>query len=390
MRTVTAFSHIVLHYDEIGLKANNRGYFEKLLIENVRSKLGESMQSAVRECGQIALTLAPDAEVEQVMDVLRRIPGIANLASALRVDSDLAVLEAAAVELAKTQTFQTFKIRTRRHDKGVPLRSMEVNRVLGAAVLAAMPEKTVRMDSPDLALRVEIAGRHSYLSMARQPGVGGLPTNSKQKVVALLSGGMDSPVAAYLMMKRGCEVILTHYQNQNQLTSSVEDKILRLAEQLARYQRRTRLFIIPFEELQKDIIKAVPGPLRMLVYRRVMLRLSSRIAAKNRARFLVVGDSLSQVASQTYENLSATYLDSDHPIVSPLIGLDKREITALSRQIETFDISALPYADCCSYFLPKHPELHASVGILREHENRIDLDGLGGDALENARLIEWT
>lgn len=389
MRRVTTFSHIVLHYDEIGLKSNNRAYFEKLLVDNIRSKLGDSMQSAVRDSGQITLTLAPGAEAEHVTDALKRIPGIANLALAFRVDSEMAALEAAAVDLARQQTFESFKIHTRRHDKRVPLRSMEVNRVLGAAVLAAMPDKTVRMERPDLELNVEIAGPHSYLSIARQAGVGGLPSNSRQKVVALLSGGLDSPVAAYLMMKRGCEVILAHYQNQNQMTPSVEDKIVRLAEQLARYQRRTRLYIVPFEDLQRDIIKTVPGPLRMLVYRRVMLRLSSGIAAKHRARFLVVGDSLSQVASQTYENLSATYLDTDRPILSPLIGLDKREITALSRQIETFDISALPYADCCSYFLPKHPELRASPGMLRKHESQIDVQGLGEQAIAAARLIEW-
>jgi len=221
------------------------------------------------------------------------------------------------------------------------------------------------------------------------PGVGGLPTDQRQKVVCMLSGGFDSPVAAYMMMKRGCEVIFVHFNNKNQESCSVKNKIIDLAKQLSKYQIKTKLYIIPFERLQKEIIMNVHSEQRMLIYRRFMLKISSAIAKIEKARFLVVGDSLSQVASQTLDNLEATYSGIDTNIFTPLIGLHKKEIMAISREIGTHDISEQPYGDCCSYFLPKHPELHANKGLILENEERFDTDASVKDAVESAVLSEF-
>lgn len=379
--------HIVIHYDEIALKSGNRGFFEGLLRRNIQAKLGEDCADCRREAGQITLTLRAGADGAAVRERLACIPGIAYFSPAWRVPPDLPAMKAKAVELLAQRAFTTFKVRTRRHDKQNAFRSMQVNRELGAAVLEAMPGKRVRMDEPDAVLKVEISSKGTYLSVERIEGVGGMPTQARQRVVALLSGGLDSPVAAYLMMKRGCAVTLLHFQNLNEATASVEDKIQRLGLQLARYQLKTRLTIVPFEPLQREIVKHVKATQRMLSYRRVMLRMAARAAAPLCARFLVTGDCLSQVASQTYENLLATYIDAELPILTPLIGMDKREIADIARRIGTFDISALPYDDCCSLFLPKHPELKARAAELREAESRMALAPLIDRSLAEARTV---
>ena len=263
---------------------------------------------------------------------------------------------------------------------------MELNSKLGEVIIKALNKK-VKMKSPDIMLKIELSKKSAYISNEDIKGVGGLPTNPQQKVVALLSGGFDSPVAAYLMMKRGCEVILVHFHNKNQASSSVESKITKLAEQLSKFQVKTKLYIVPFESLQKEIIMKVNSKLRMLVYRRFMLKIASEVAGMNKAKFLIVGDSLSQVASQTFENLEATYTGLDKHVLSPLIGLDKREIIEISKRIGTYEISAMPYGDCCSYFLAKHPTLKADVKLLEKNEALFDVDKLVEDVLSKSRVI---
>lgn len=364
---------VVVHYDEIGLKGKNRGFFERLLIKNINIKLDNRIKSCVREPGQITIDINKRNDYSEIKDVLSKIPGIAYFSFAKKVKLDLNLIKKKSIDFLRDKEYETFKINTKRHDKNFKLNSMELNSILGKAVVD-MYKKKVKMKNPDIVLKVEISNQFAYLSDEGIEGVGGMPTNQKQKVVCLLSGGFDSPVAAYLMMKRGCEVILTHFQNQNQMSGSVKDKIIRLGKQLSKYQIKTKIYIIPFEKIQKQIIMRVHSTTRMLIYRRFMIKISSKIAEINKADFLVVGDSLSQVASQTFENLNVTYKDSEKHIFSPLIGLDKKEIINISKKIETYDISVLPYGDCCSYFLPKHPVLKANEKLIKNIESKLDID----------------
>ncbi len=382
------FDSIVIHYDEIGLKGKNRTHFENKLIDNIKSKLKTISKRCIRESGQITITIDSKSNIEKIRDILTKIPGIAHFSFAKRSELDLEKIKKQSIAIIKEKDFKTFKVDTKRHDKNFRIKSPEVNAIIGAEINETY-NKEVDLKNPDLTLKIDLTSRNSYLSYEDIKGVGGLPTNKKQKVVALLSGGFDSPVAAYLMMKRGCEVIFVHFQNQNQMTGSVQDKIIQLAKQLSKFQLNTKLYIVPFEKLQKEIIMKVHSTLRMLVYRRFMIKIASKIAAENRARFLVVGDSLSQVASQTLENLESTYKDSEKHIFSPLIGMDKKEIIAISRTIGTNDISALPYGDCCSYFLPKHPELKATAGKLQFMEKEFDIGSLVEEAVKSAKLKEF-
>jgi thiamine biosynthesis protein ThiI len=387
--TTPLLDHLIIHYDEIGLKCSNRGSFERRLMKNIHHQLGDMVEKLKREQGQLTLTLSEGSNLQEACDELACVPGIAYFSPACKTDCTLEAMAEAAVAIAAQASWETFKIDAHRHDKTNRLRSMEVNRQLGAAVLNVMPERCARMKNPDLEIKVEMQKKTAYLSSQRIEGVGGLPTQPNQKVVALLSGGLDSPVAAWMMMKRGCSVTLVHFQNANQMANSVEDKIIQLAERLSHFQVETRLLIVPFDNLQNAIIAGVKAERRMLVYRKVMIRMASAVARKLEAPFLVVGDSFSQVASQTYDNLAATYANSPIHILSPLIGLDKRDISNLARRIGTFDISSLPYGDCCSYFLPKHPELRARPESLQRVLDEMDIDQLESDALNQARLYSW-
>ncbi|HII30318.1 tRNA 4-thiouridine(8) synthase ThiI [Candidatus Woesearchaeota archaeon CG08_land_8_20_14_0_20_47_9] len=377
---------IVVHYAEIALKGSNRGWFENLLVKNIRLKLGSLIESCSREYGQIVIQIKPGADIAKIRDVLSRIPGVAYFSIACRCSLDIDTIRKEVLSFLRDKEFKTFKVNARRHNKNTRLTSRELNNILGSAIEEEYHWK-VKMNQPDLTIKVEISDKHAYISCGDIAGTGGLPTNPAQKVVALISGGFDSPVAAYLMMKRGCTVTLAHFQNKNQATEAVENKILELAKQLARYQTKTRLYITPFENVQKEIIIKVKPDLRQLIYRRFMIRIASKIADKLKAKFLVVGDSLSQVASQTYENIAATYPGSEKHILSPLIGLDKEEIIRIAKRIGTYEISAQPYPDCCSYLISKHPELRASPEMLEKAESAFDITALVRDAVKRARVI---
>lgn len=377
---------IVMHYGEIGLKGKNRSYFTRMLSLNIRTKCGKLIKSCDVESGQIVAEI--EGSEEKLKAIISKIPGIVYFSFAKKCGLELDEIKKEVVAFLKDKKFSTFKVDTDRHSKVTKLNSMELNKIIGQEIVDIYHKK-VKLNEPDITIKVEISNEDAYISSEEIEGVGGMPTNPKQKVVSLLSGGFDSAVASYLMMKRGCEVILVHFQNQNQMACAVEDKIMQLAMQLSKYQVHTKLYIVPFEKIQKEIIMKVNSTLRMLIYRRFMIKIASKIANENDAKFLVVGDSLSQVASQTFENLDATYRNSDLHIFSPLIGLDKDEIIAISRKIDTYDISALPYGDCCSYFLAQHPELKGNKINLNEIESEID-GLLVDDAVKEARIKDFS
>ena len=383
------YRHIVIHYDEIALKAQKRGDFERLLVDNIAQKLGGGYARCRREAGQFVLDLPDGVSAAPACDVLSRVPGIAYLSPAHRSAVSYEAMQAAAVDMLRDRPFESFRIAARRHCKTYDFTSVDINRAVGAAVQEARADARVQLSNPDLTLKIEVTNKHAYLSVERIEGVGGLPTDARQKVVGLLSGGLDSPVAMFMMMKRGCEVVLVHFQNQNHETCAVEDKISRIAEQLARYQVRTQLQIVPFGDVQREIIKHVRASLRMLFYRRVMLSMAATVASTVRARFLVTGDVFSQVASQTYDNLATTYTDATMPVLSPLMGMNKQEIVVIARKIGTFDISALPYDDCCSFFVARHPELRARPSDLRQSEAKTVLEPLVEQALADVVIRKY-
>lgn len=361
---------IVIHYSEIGTKGKNRPFFERALADNVRAALGQGVE-VHRRFGRIVAVPRPGADAVAAREALSGIPGIAYFGIGLAVPRDPEALAESAVEVLGRLEFGTFGIETRRADKSFPLRSPDLNARIGAAVVNRLG-KRVDLTAPEVRLTIEITPEETFLYTERIQGPGGLPVGTSGTVLSSLSGGIDSPVAAYLMMKRGCRVVFVHVRNETQFTAGVEDKIQQLVEQLTRYQGRSRLWVLPFGHLQRRIITFVPAKLRMIVYRRFMMRLLNRVAETEGAKAVVTGDSVGQVASQTLENLTCIQAASRLPVLSPLVGLNKEEITDLARHLGTYPFSIEPYPDCCSFMIAPHPETRADPALIQRAEAALE------------------
>ncbi len=364
----------IIHYDEIGLKGKNRGKFENQLVDNIKH-LGK----VKKDFGYIVL------DAEDVDEELSLIPGIAYFGNALKADLDLEDVGLKIKSLLQGKEFGTFRIGCSRHNKSFSKTSQQVNEILGGVVLDNFDCK-VDLTNPVLTVYVEVCNKEIYVYIEKVLGVGGLPVGSAGKVVCLLSGGLDSPVASFLMMKRGCKVVFVHFVNKTQQSCAVKNKISELVNVLSKVQGESKLYMVPFDEIQQEIISKVDSKDRMVVYRRFMVRISELVLKKEGALGLVTGDSLSQVASQTLQNLDCVYSVHDGVILSPLIGMNKQEIVDIARKIGTYEVSILPYGDCCSFLIDKHPVIKGR----RKDFDRIDagLDlGLAEKAFEKATLF---
>ncbi len=377
-------THVIIHYGEIGIKKGNRLFFEKALARNIRRKLsGEKLK---RGYGRFVIELNEGSDKNKIASALSSTFGIANFAFVLKSDLNLDDIISRSVALAKESDAATFRISANRANKSFPLTSLQVNEVVGGAVMDL--GKKVELRDPELDINIEITNRAAYIYSDIQQGPGGLPVGVTGKVISLISGGIDSPVASVLAMKRGCKCVLVHFHNYTLYQESVKKKIVQLAEKLSVYNGHTRLYVVPFAELQKEIIARVPAEYRMLAYRRAMLRIAEVIRENERAKAFVTGDNLAQVASQTLDNLDVIYSVANKPVIAPLIGYDKKDIIKLAEQIGTYSTSILPYDDCCSAFIAEHPATKSTREELDEMEKDIDFGALIKDAVEKAEILE--
>lgn len=348
------------------MKGTNRPFFERALIHDVQRRLADCNAQVNKKAGKLVVSAYDPARTSEVIALLERVPGIANIAPAVVAQLSFEALVQAASQAVQSLNLvapATFKVEARRSSKTFSHTSLEIARELGALLLKKYPLLSVDVRTPQLVVRVEVDHDAVYVSAQKHQGVGGLPMGSAGKVVALLSGGIDSPVAAWMMMRRGCEVLCVHFQNATGHTTGVQDKIEQLTRVLASHQGSIQTLVVPFADAQKKVVMRVKPELRMLVYRRLMLRIAERAAVVHGAQALITGDAVGQVASQTLENLAAVRHGIDMPVLSPLCGMLKDEIMNYARAIGTYDISTLPYDDCCSMFVPRHPATRA-----RTHE----------------------
>jgi thiamine biosynthesis protein ThiI len=284
--------------------------------------------------------------------------------------------------------FESFRISARRAFKELPFGSQDLNREIGAHVMATHDTR-VSLNHPELTVYIELIPRHTLVYLEKLPGPGGLPLGMSGRLMCLLSGGLDSPVAAYRMMKRGCEVDFVHFHSYPFLDRSSQDKTRQLVRLLTRYQYTSRLFLAPFGDIQQHIIGAAPPPYRVVLYRRCMLRIAEALARQRGALALVTGESLGQVASQTLQNLSVIEAAATLPVLRPLIGLDKSEIIQEAQAIGTHDTSILPDQDCCTLFVPRHPATRAQPDRIEALEQSLDLPALMQLALEGMQTVDW-
>ena len=375
---------VIVHYQEIALKGRNRPWFVERLVSNIRAVVEGLRGIKVRALmGRIELYQVSDEDWPELRHRLSRLPGIANFFRAVRTRCDFdAITDAVLGELAELEA-GSFRVTAKRADKRFPWTSPQIERELGYRIKTARGWD-VDLEQPELTVRVEILSEWAFCSMTKEPGVGGLPSGVSGRVACLLSGGIDSPVAAYRLIKRGCRVRLIHFHSYPILSHTSQDKVNEIAELLTRYQLETRLYCVAFGDIQRKVVLAVPPPLRVVIYRRLMLRIAERIARASGSSALVTGEAVGQVASQTLENLAVIGSVTSLPVLRPLVGMDKDEIVGAARRLGTYKISIIPDEDCCTLFTPKHPATKARSVQVEAAETGLPVDELVEEAARNA------
>jgi len=375
---------IVVHYHELALKGKNRPWFLARLVRNLREALADLDVRAVRALmGRIEVVLAPGVSRDLVGERIRRTFGVANFSYAGSTVLDLDAVGNAILEDLGSRTCRGFRVSARRADKRFPLTSPQIERDLGGRIKQARGWP-VNLDEPDLTIHVELLTDRAFYFFGKERGPGGLPTGTAGRVVCLLSGGIDSPVAAHRMMKRGCAVTFVHFHSYPILSRASQEKARELVHLLTTWQHRSRLYLVAFGEIQQQVLLAVPGPMRVVIYRRLMMRIAEAIARERGAQALVTGDVVGQVASQTLENLSVIGSVVSMPVFRPLIGMDKEEITSEATRIGSYPISVIPDQDCCTLFTPRNPLTRARPSDIETAEQALAIDDLVAGAVRNA------
>jgi tRNA uracil 4-sulfurtransferase len=367
---------LLIRYHEIALKKGNRRYFIELLKRNLISAVKDLGIKEIRSLpARILLTFKADYDPEVLIERIRSVFGVANFSRVERTARDIDTLRARILESLNGSRFESFRIETQRGDKTFALKSPEINRQLGTAVKEQSGAR-VDLTHAELTVMVEILPHDAFFGFNKIAGPGGLPVGASGRVVALISGGIDSPVAAYRMMQRGCRLIFVHFHSTPYLDQTSQQKVRQLVTELTRCQFRSRLYLIPFGEIQRQIVAAVARPLRVILYRRMMLRIAEQVARREKCKALITGESLAQVASQTLDNIAVIQEAAELPILRPLVGMDKQEIIDQARRIGTYQISSIPDQDCCQLFVPKHPATGARLADVQQDEKKLDIEEL--------------
>jgi thiamine biosynthesis protein ThiI len=380
---------VVIHYGEIALKGKNRPWFVTRLARNIREATSDLDIAEVRVLmGRIELVLGPEVTWEQASERIGLVFGIGNFARAGRAPLDIEAIAKAILNDLGPENPATFRVSAKRADKRFPLSSPEIEREVGGRIKEAR-NWTVNLGKPEFTIRVEALTREAFYSFGTVRGPGGLPVGASGRVACLLSGGIDSPVAAWRMLRRGCRVLFIHFHSYPILSRASQEKARELAKLLTRYQFCSRLFLVPFGDIQQRVVLAVPPPLRVVVYRRLMMRIAERIARIHRAQGLVTGDVVGQVASQTIENMTTIGSVVTMPVLRPLIGMDKEEITAEAQRLGTYPISIIPDQDCCTLFTPKHPATKAKPHEVERAEADLPIEEIVAQAVAAAEIEQF-
>ena len=374
---------LLVRMGEIFLKGDNRMFFIKALVRHIKKAVDGTGASVELTQGRIFLRDITDME-----DVIRRVTrvfGVHSVSPVVQCEKTMDAICREAVEMMKPLS-GTFKCAARRADKRFPLDSMQINEEVGYQVLTACPQLTVDVHKPQHELNIEVR-ENAYLYVEKIPAVGGMPVGTNGKAMLLLSGGIDSPVAGYMIAKRGVQLNCIHYHSFPFTSEQAKQKVIDLAKQLSAYAGPIRMYVVPFTELQQELYQKCPESQLTILMRRYMMRIANRIAHRANCSALITGESIGQVASQTMDGLCCTNEVCDMPVFRPLIGFDKTEIMNYAEKIGTYETSILPYEDCCTIFTPKHPQTKPRVEQLIESEKLIDGEGLIRRAIEGIEII---
>lgn len=387
---------LLLKYGEIALKGLNRPRFEQKLIDNINSALAPLGKFSVKKAQSTIYVEALDEGIDmyETIERLKKVFGIVNICPAARCEKGMDSIKETAVRCVLDMDFdgKSFKVETKREDKRFPLKSPEVSREVGGAILRAVNKDggKIRVDvhNPDILVQVEIRD-DAYIVADIISGAGGMPVGTGGRAALLLSGGIDSPVAGWMISKRGVTLDAVYFHSPPYTSERAKDKVVDLAKILSAYTRGIRLYVVPFTDIQLDIIDNCPKNYLTVIMRRIMMRIAEKIAAKNNDMALITGESIGQVASQTMEALYCTNSAVNLPVFRPCIGMDKEEITAISKKIGAYETSIQPYEDCCTIFVPKHPKTKPRLDEIAEAEKSLaNIDEMIEKAIEDAEIIK--
>ncbi len=387
-------THILCHYAEIGLKGQNRSYFERKLKENLKIALKRVCPNPTESIktiqGRIIITLSSEGQdsLESIQEAIQSTFGIAYFALAEFCDPEPEILKKRVLDITSDISYSTFRITTRKSFSNLPIVPQRINEEFGEAIIER-DHKPVSLKYPDLNVHIDVITTGAYIYLKKIPGPGGLPLGSSGRAVVMLSGGLDSPVAAWYAQRRGIHPIYVHFHSVPYTSEASTEKVRQLAQILDRYQRPTKLYLVPFAAIQEEILKTAVPKYRVLLYRRFMVRIAEVIAQREQCWGLFTGESLGQVASQTMENLFVVQQAVTLPVHRPLIGMDKQDIIQKAREIRTYETSILAHEDCCTLFIPRHPVTKARLEDVEKQEMDLDIQGMIDQALDQTEL-EYT
>lgn len=383
---------ILIKLGEIVLKGLNRKNFEDRLVKNIKQRISSLGNFQIRNM-QSTIYLIPEDEnvdFDNLETKISKIFGISRYSRAAQCGKNLQSIQETTCEYLCDvfSNIETFKVESKRSDKAFPLKSPEISAAVGEHVLKKFPNLTVDVHNPDVTINIEIRDFGAYVRGEALPGAGGIPVGTGGRAAILISGGIDSPVAAWMMAKRGVELIAIHFASPPYTSPRAEQKVVSLLQKVAEFSGKIEMITVPFTEIQENIKKSCAEDFFTVIMRRFMMKISQKIAEKYRCGALVTGESLGQVASQTMAAIACTNAASEMPIFRPLIGMDKDEIVAIARKIDTFETSILPYEDCCTVFTPKHPRTKPRLSDILKEESKIDYEKLVNSAIENIKITK--
>ncbi len=377
---------IFIRYGELSTKKDNLSFFIKKLNSNIKEKLSGIDCSIISD--RVRTYIIPkEDQFDNVTSLLQEVFGIQKIVISYEVDNEIEVIKESALKIIEKQNFSTFKIKTKRANKQFPLDTMQINVEVGSYILDNLSNISVDVHQPDIELNIEIRNNKTFIFLNEILGSGGYPVGIQGKGLLMLSGGIDSPVAGYLALKRGVDLECIYFESIPHTSLEARQKVITLCEKLTKYKKRIKLYIIPFTEIQETIYKTVEESYVITIMRRMMYRIAEQIANKNHNLVIINGESIGQVASQTLTSMQVIESVTKIPIIRPVACLDKLEIIAIAKKIDTYETSILPYEDCCTVFVPKHPAINPKEAKCLEEELHINYDDMLEKALEKTLII---
>ncbi len=378
---------ILVKTGEIILKGLNRPIFEDMLLKNIKYRLRDLGKTRLRKAQAAIYVEVENGDIDQMCRRLQCVFGIVSISRVACCEKEMDAIRCLALEQVRLSGAGSFKVESKRSDKRFPLNSPQISADVGGYVFENLPGIRVDVHHPDVTLRVEVRDTECYVYCQKLPGAGGMPTGTNGRGTLLLSGGIDSPVAGYMVAKRGVALNAVHFHSYPYTSERARDKVIALARLLSRYCGTIELYVVPFTECQLAINENCPADEGTIIMRRMMARIAQRIAEKTGSQALITGESLGQVASQTIDSLAVTNAGLSLPVFRPLIGMDKDEIVSIARKIDTFETSIQPYEDCCTVFVAKHPKTKPVLADIEQSEQALDWDRLITEAADRAELV---